>query len=37
VFLRSVFELEDGSALLFDLAALLALTPAKVKPKAKKG
>jgi purine-binding chemotaxis protein CheW len=36
-FLASVFDREDGSVLLFDPAALLVLTPSKIKPKVKKG
>jgi purine-binding chemotaxis protein CheW len=36
-FLTNVFESEDGSVLLFDLAALLALTSSKTKVKAKSG
>jgi chemotaxis signal transduction protein len=35
-FLTSVFDLAEESVLVFDLAALLAFTPDKVLPKAKK-
>ena len=35
-FLTSVFDLAEESVLVFDLAALLACTPRKVQPKARK-
>jgi purine-binding chemotaxis protein CheW len=35
-FLTSVFDLAEESVLVFDLAALLAFTPDKARPKAKK-